>query len=109
MPAYIQVNSGGGPKVATGATYTEAANTVQDWKRMVGETYPLSYTLWADPVSTATSLGHLLEIMAGPSLKLRLRRIEVWTDTAATAAALMSAAPYRIITAGTGGTNINPA
>lgn len=101
--SFIGVTPGAGAKLATGATYTENANVVQDEKVIFGEQYVGSYVLGTTTITPA-ALGHALQMMAGASLKVRVRRIEVHQSAAATAAAIMELAIIRLTSAGTGGT-----
>lgn len=96
-----------GPKLATGPTYTENSQTVQDEKVILGEQYLASYMIVAD-ASTATVNSHLIQIMAGASLRVRVRRIEIHQLVMATTAAIMSVGFYRLTTAGTGGGAVTP-
>lgn len=93
-----------------GHTYQRVigANTVEDGVVLLGENYLASYTAQSGDVSTATLNSHLYAVMAGASLKVRVRRIEVYLSAPATTAALMSLALYRLSTAGTGGTAVTP-
>lgn len=104
--SFVQVTSGTGPKLATGPTYTENANTVQDEKVMLGEQYLASYMVQLGGHSTATANSHIFQLMAGASKIVRVRRIELWLFTVATAVALWQVDLVRLSTAGTGGTNI---
>lgn len=105
--SFVQVTSGAGPKLATSATYTENANVVQDPKMIVGEQYVPSYTATAI-VSIATNTSHVMQLMAGASLKVRVRRIEIYQWVIATTAAIWTPQLYRLTTAGSGGTAITP-
>ena len=101
----VQVTEGSGKKLQT-FQRTIGANSVEDEVVLQGENYLASYivaTIGA-PSSTATANSHLLQIMAGASLKVRIRRIEMHQSAMATAAALMQVSLYRLTTAGTGGT-----
>lgn len=74
-----------------------------------GEYYLASYTALALNVSCATANSHVLELMAGASLNLRIRRIVIQQATGATSAAAGAIEVWRLTTAGTGGTAITPA
>ncbi len=85
------------------------ANTVLDEFTLPGE-YPLpSYFVQASSISGAISADHLLQIMAGASLRVRVRRIYVEQSALITAASELSIDVLRLTTAGTGGTAITPA
>jgi hypothetical protein len=109
--SFIQVTSGAGPKMATGPTYTENANVVQDQKILFGEPYSASYTVGpiAGALSAATANSHLLEIMAGSSLNVRIDRIRMWQLGLATTTAFSAVAFIRLSSAGTGGGVLTPA
>lgn len=103
----VQVTEGAGKKLHTNSR-TIGANTVEDEIVVLGENYLNGFTVVAGNVSTATANSHLLQIMAGASLKVRVRRIEMHQDGLATAAVLMETRLYRLTTAGTGGGVITP-
>ena len=104
----VQVTEGTGKKLHT-FNRTIGANSIEDEVVLLGENYLASYTVTTAGVSTATANSHTLQIMAGASLKVRIRRIEVWLYNPATAAAITQVDLFRLTTAGTGGTVITPA
>ncbi|HEX8977912.1 MAG TPA: hypothetical protein VF781_15510 [Solirubrobacteraceae bacterium] len=106
--SYIGVTPGSGAKLATGPTYTESSNVVQDQKVIAGELYLASYTIVGTSVSIATSASHLLQIMAGSTLNVRIRRIEIWPNTAAGSATLDGFNIVRLTSAGSGGGVVTP-
>jgi hypothetical protein len=106
VAANIQVTQGSGTRLAT-SSYTEGGVTVHDEKVIFGENYLASYTVTTDSVSTATANSHLLQIMAGASLKVRIRRVEMFQNVPATTVVLMETRLYRLTTAGTGGSAIS--
>lgn len=84
---------------------TIGANSVEDEVNLLGENYLASYTIPSNGfVSAATANSHLLQVMAGASLKVRVRKIEIYQSAMATAAAIMQVQILRLTTAGTGGT-----
>jgi len=86
---------------------TIGANTVGEEVVVIGEQYLAEYTTATiTPVSTATANSHVLQIMAGSSNRLRIRRIEVAQMVVATTAAFCQWAIYRLTSAGSGGTAI---
>lgn len=100
----VQVTEGSGKKLHT-FQRTIGANNVEDEVVLQGENYLASYTVsLLSNISTATANSHLLQIMAGASLKVRVRRIEIYQSVAVTAAVLLGIGVYRLTTAGTGGT-----
>lgn len=60
-------------------------------------------------VALSTANSHLLQVMAGASLRVGIRRITVYQAVNATATATNQWGIYRLTTAGTGGTSITPA
>jgi len=104
----IQYTPGSGGKVHA-FDRTIGANTVQGEVVVVGEQYLPAYTVTTiTPISAATAASHVLQVMAGASLRLRIRRIEVAQMGLATTGAFCQWAVYRLTTAGTGGTSITP-
>lgn len=103
--SFVNVTEGSGKKLHT-FNRTIGANSVEDEGVFLAENYLASYVIstpFAAAVSTATANSHLLQIMAGASLKVRIRRIEIWQNALATAVAIMDLRIYRLTTAGTGG------
>lgn len=86
---------------------TIGANTVQDEVVLLGENYLASYMIPANPATT-TANSHLLQVMAGASLKVRIRLIMIWQELMATTVNLMDTRLYRLTTAGTGGGVVGP-
>lgn len=106
---FVNVTEGSGKKLHT-FNRTIGANDVHDEGVFLAEQYLASYGVsQTTAISTATANSHLLQIMAGASLKVRVRRIEIHQQTLATGAALADIAIYRLTTAGTGGTAFTPA
>jgi hypothetical protein len=107
-PTYLSITEGAGKKVAA-ASYTEAGQTVLDQKILVGEQYLSTYTVNALGILTTTTGAHLLQVMAGTGLNIRLRHIAVWQSVLATASAFADLSIVRLTSAGSGGTVITPA
>ena len=107
VAANIQITQGSGTRLAT-SSYTEGAVTVHDEKMLLGETYLPTYTI-PSSASIATADSHVCQVMAGASLKVRIRRIEIFQSVLATTAALGSWSVFRLTTAGTGGGAVTPA
>jgi len=109
MPAsFIQLPADGSGKKADTFQRTKGANTVDTEGVYLDENVLASYTVAAG-ATMATANSHLLQIMAGASLKVRIRRIELYQTTVATTAALISFGVFRLSTAGTGGGAVTPA
>jgi hypothetical protein len=104
----VQINEGTGKKLHT-FQKTIGANIVEDEVVVLGENYLASYTVApVANISTTTVNSHLLQIMAGASLNVYVRRIEVFQSVLVTTAAYIGLAVYRLTTAGTGGTVYTP-
>lgn len=103
----VEVTAGSGTKLHSWSK-TVGANTVHDEFTLPGE-YPLaSYFIYATAISVATTSDHVLQIMAGSSLKVRIRRISIEQLNSASAANLQSFTLIRLTTAGSGGTSVTP-
>lgn len=87
---------------------SNGADTVEQYIQLEGEPYHASYTVWALSTSLATANSHVLQLMAGASLRVGIRRITVDLLTAAGAATNMAWGVYRLTTAGSGGTAYTP-
>ena len=103
----IQITQGSGTRLATDS-YTEGGVTVHNERVGMGEGILPTYTIVAGNTSTATVDSHLIQIMAGASLRVRIRRIEMIQDGLASTAALLETRLYRLTTAGTGGSTNTP-
>lgn len=104
----VQVNSGAGPKLHTWQR-TIGANAVEDEVIIHGEPYLATYVIVpAASVSIATAADHVLQIMAGASLNVIVRKLRVFQTQVATTAAINQIDLFRLTTAGTGGTAITP-
>jgi hypothetical protein len=104
----FQVSAGTGTFVHT-STRTVGGNTTHDEVFVAGETVLPLYVAGTNTgaASTATAASHLWQIMAGASLKVRVRRIQIFQAALATTATLAEIGIYRLTTAGTGGTAAN--
>jgi hypothetical protein len=101
-PTYTAITEGTGKKMAA-STYTENSQVVLDQKVILGEPYEATYMATAAGVSLTTANAHLMEIMAGASLNVRIRRVEVGQIALATVAAAQLFQLVRLTSAGTGG------
>ena len=104
--SFVNVTEGSGKKLHTWQR-TIGANNVEDEYVLNGEPASASYALSslnAAVASTATLNSHLLQIMAGSTLKVRIRRVEIHQTGLATTAAFSLFVIGRLTTAGTGGT-----
>jgi hypothetical protein len=100
---FVNVTEGSGKKLHT-FNRTIGANDVHDELVLQAEPYLAGYIVFTGAVSTATANSHLIQVMAGASLKVRIRRIEVFQYAMATTAALVDMRVVRLSSAGTGGT-----
>ena len=104
----VQVTEGTGKKLHTWSR-TVGANTVEDEAVFQAE-YPLAtYTAYGENLSGATANDHLVQLMAGASLYVRVRRILVQQNANATTVARAGFQLLRLTTAGTGGGAVTPA
>ena len=87
---------------------TIGANNVEDEFTIPGEYPYASYSVDSGNVSAATAASHLLQVMAGASLPVRIRRIRIEQFANATTGAAMALSITRLSTAGTGGTAVTP-
>jgi hypothetical protein len=107
--SFVNVTEGSGKKLHTWQR-TIGANTVEDEAIIHGETPLASYIIAPTAsVSVATANDHIVQVMAGASLHVLIRRIIVFQTVPATTAAYDQFALLRLTTAGTGGTAITPA
>lgn len=100
--SFVQVTEGSGKKLHSKQRVI-GANTVEDEVVIVGEPYLATYTARANGVSTATANSHLLQIMAGASNRVYIRRIWLSQVALATTAATARLQIVRLTSAGTGG------
>lgn len=104
----VQITEGAGKKLHAWDRVI-GANTVLDEVVLPGENYLPTYQVThVTGTLLTTAASHNMQIMAGASLKVRIRRITVYQVALATAAAFANLAIYRLTTAGTGGTALTP-
>lgn len=99
----IAVTEGAGKKIHTWSR-TIGANTVEDEYQIIGDQPLATYVIDTSGTSIATANDHPLQIMAGGSLNVYLRRLRAWQLALATTAAIVQFSLFRLTTAGTGGT-----
>ena len=99
----VQVTEGVGKKLHTNS-YTVGANTVEDEFMVPGPFPYATYTVYATAVSGATGASHVMQLMAGASLKVRIARITVQMIAVPVNANRLEI--VRLTTAGTGGTAV---
>lgn len=105
--SFINVTEGSGKKLHTW-NRTIGANDVHDEAVYLGEQPLAEYRVSTAGTSLATAASHNLQIMAGASLNVYIRRIRVFQTVVATTAALAPFTLFRLTTAGTGGTVVTP-
>lgn len=103
----VQVTEGSGKKLHTWQR-TIGANNVEDEYVIQGEQALATYSVVAAGVATATAASHLMQVMAGASLNVRIRRIRVSQNAAAGSVSVFPLQIVRVTTAGTGGTAVTP-
>jgi len=108
IPSSLGVTPGTGSNIAATSYTDENAHTVLDQKVILGEQYLSTFDANAIGINASTSASHILQIMAGSSLDVRIRRITVWQSAVATTAAISDLAILRLTSAGTGGTVVTP-
>lgn len=102
--SYVQVTEGAGKKLHT-IQRTIGANSVEDEVVVAGLPHLSTYRSTATgAVSAATADTHLLQLMAGPSLNVYVRRIRVYQAVLASALAAGAMDVKRLVAAGSGGT-----
>jgi len=106
--SFVAYTPGSGGKLHS-FTRTIGANTMDEEVMLLGEPYLPGYTAAVSGVNSASAANsHLLEVMAGSSNIIRVRKIVIVQNAAATGFAPMPIQILRLTTAGTGGTVITP-
>lgn len=103
---FVQVTEGAGKKLRT-FERTVGANNVHSTAIVHDEAHLASFmatTAGTTGISTATVNSAVIELMAGASLNVYLRRIRIYQFQVATTAAIMGYDLVRCSTAGTAGT-----
>lgn len=110
MPAgIISLTEGSGAKKARTWQRTVGANTVEEQFFQLAEPPMATFIALAQAISGATVDSHILQLMSGASVYLRVHRIFIEQSGNATTAATPTFAIRRLTTAGTGGTSVTPA
>jgi hypothetical protein len=105
--SYVSFNEGSARKVRT-FQRTDGANTVEEWLYSLSEPVLDAYTLVATGIAGVTADSHLLQIMAGASLRVGIRRITIFQEAAANTTRQVKFEMRRLTSAGTGGGAITP-
>jgi hypothetical protein len=105
---FINFTEGSGKKLRT-FDRTIGANLTQEQYVIQGEQSIATYSAFTEAISAATAASHVLQLMAGSALNVRIKRITIKQVAVATTAAACRIEIVRLTTAGTGGTAITPA
>ena len=104
----VQISAGTGTRLRT-ESRSIGGQTVHSEFAQIDEATGASYTVRnTSTISTATASSHLIQIMAGASLRVYLKRLRVFQSVLATTATTASFTLVRLTTAGTGGTALTP-
>jgi hypothetical protein len=107
---YVSVDEGADRKLH-GVERIDGPNTVVQYLYVTAEPHEATYSAApaaAASVSTAVAADHLFQLMAGASLRVGLRRVILWQNGSASAAAAPRWQLRRVTSAGTGGTAATP-
>ena len=107
-PSFVQLPTDSTGKKVAASTYTENSNTVYDQKVIPGEVYLPVYTVVTTTTTGEAANSHLIELMAGSTLNVRVRRIMLCQHTDALGVNVYPIQIWRTTTAGSGGTAITP-
>lgn len=102
--AFVNLTEGSGKK-AHFWDRTIGANTVLDEFTLPGEFPYASYYVTGNSATT-TADAHIVQIMAGSSLNVRIRKIRLEQSSNASTAGILTVQIWRLTTAGTGGTTV---
>lgn len=103
----LAVTAGSGSNLRVNSR-TIAATTVLEQFTQLADFNEATYNVVTAATLITTAASHTLQIMAGATLPVYLRRIQVYQLALATAAAICNWDILRLTTAGTGGTAITP-
>lgn len=103
----VQITSSGGTRLRTDTKTISAVTRHQEYM-LQGEHSLPTYGIHAALISVQTLNDHALQIMAGSTLPVRIRLIEIWQAGLAGAAGTAAFDILRLTTAGTGGGSITP-
>lgn len=106
--SFVQVAPDSSGKKLHTNNRTIGANSVEDEYVIPGELPGPAYTVKGASVAGATTGDDLIQIMAGASNPVRIRRIRVYQRVLITTANEFSWDAIRITSAGTGGTAVTP-
>ena len=101
----VNVTEGSGKRLHT-YDRTISSTLIQEQFTLPGEYAYATYVAYSGAVSTASSASHVMQLMAGSSLNVRIRSIRIEQVANATSVTILGFDIYRLTTAGTGGTAI---
>ena len=105
--AYYRITEGADIKLWT-VQRTDGADTVQVPMQVEAEPEVATYALTATTVALSTANSHVLQVMAGASLRVGIRSIRVQQVANASSTARVAFQVVRLTTAGTGGGGVSP-
>ena len=109
MPtSYVNFDEGSTKKVRT-FQRTDGSDTVEEWMYAESEPALAAYTVQALGIAGSTADSHVLQIMAGASNRVGIRRIMIYQLAAANTTRQVNFSVYRLTSAGTGGSSVTPA
>lgn len=103
----LAVTAGSGSNLHVNSRTIAAATTLEQFVTLAESNFA-TYNIVTAATSAATAASHTLQIMAGASLPVYLRRIVVYQIGLATTAAIVNWDVLRLTSAGTGGTSVTP-
>ena len=106
---YIQANTDGTGKKIRTVDRTISSQVVHEEVQQLGESQLPSYFVTSTGTSLATAASHILQLMAGSALHVRVRRVTFVQLLNASTGATVNFEIRRLTTAGTGGTARTPA
>lgn len=88
---------------------TDGSDTVLAPLGVEAEPEIATYVIQFAGIAISVANSHVCQVMAGASLRVGIRRIEIWQVANANAIALAQYRLFRLTSAGTGGSSITPA
>ena len=98
--SYVSFDEGSTRKVRT-FQRTDGSDTVEEWMYAQSESLFATYSVSAIGIAASTANSHLVQVMAGASNRVGIKRITVYQVAAANAAANFAFDLLRLTTAGT--------
>lgn len=88
---------------------TDGSDTVLQPYSVQAEPETATYRIVFSTISLAVANDHIIQVMAGSSLRVGIKRIRLWQNGNATTTQKFLFRLYRLTSAGTGGTSVTPA